>query len=243
MPRRPSYPRQRRGYRLNPLSGGAVTALPIVTTVGVNAITASSASLVGSVNPNGLATSWWFTYGTTQAMGTVTATVGAGAGTTPVTVGAPLVGLTPNTLYYFALVGTNVGGTVLGAQLSFTPAAPVQTNPPAPVGQLSVTIPHFAVPVRMVGTNGMAIVEQNTEEDVLSCVRAIVDCPVGACPEIPNFGIPDTTFAQEPIDPSEITSAIANLEPRATESATSGLLADGTTWGITLQTGVATDSG
>src|SRR5215469_2447186 len=110
---------------------------PLVATVGVNAITATSATLIGSVNPEGTATNWWFTYGPTTAMSLSTPVLSAGSGTVPTTVTASITGLTNGTAYYFAVIGQSAAGTAFGNALVFTATAPAQpVSPPVvPFGQ------------------------------------------------------------------------------------------------------------
>ena len=116
--------------RLEWLEDRTLLAAPAVTTLAATAIGSSTATLNGTVNPNGDATTVTFIYGTdsTLATGTTTTTAQAiGGGTSPVAVTAPLTGLTPGTTYYFGVVATNGGGTADGTILSFTTAA----RPPA----------------------------------------------------------------------------------------------------------------
>jgi hypothetical protein len=85
----------------------------------------TTATLNGTINPNGDATSATFEYGTDPALATFT-TVNAGtttAGTTAEPVTAPLTGLTPGVTYYFRVTGLNASNTQRqrGAILSFTP--------------------------------------------------------------------------------------------------------------------------
>src|SRR5690349_13099235 len=54
---------------------------PSVTTLGAKEVTFNSATLHGSVNPNGADTSYYFQYGLTRAYGGQTAIADAGAGT------------------------------------------------------------------------------------------------------------------------------------------------------------------
>ena len=49
----------------NVSAGAAVKAAPRVTTSAATSVTATSATLNGIVNPGGLATSYWFQWGTT----------------------------------------------------------------------------------------------------------------------------------------------------------------------------------
>jgi phosphodiesterase/alkaline phosphatase D-like protein len=101
---------------------------PVPSTGNATAISSTSATLNGTVNPEGQSTSYYFEYGTTTSYGSQTATAGAGAGTADVKVSTSLVTLAPNTTYHYRLVATNGSGTALGSDVSFkTP------KPPAPV--------------------------------------------------------------------------------------------------------------
>jgi hypothetical protein len=96
--------------------GGA----PIVTTAGASAITGTGASLAGTVDANGLQTSFAFEYGTTTAFGSLSAIDSAGAGYGSHAVSLPIAGLAPNTTYRFRVVATNAAGTTAGAVQGFT---------------------------------------------------------------------------------------------------------------------------
>ncbi len=221
---------------------GPVLPLPVVGTIGVNGITNTTANVVGFVNPNGSATSWWVTYGTSAPLpGTNTASAALGSGTSPITVTFELTGLTTGLTYYVAVVGSSAAGTVYGATISFVAAVPITPNgqPVVPYGQPSVSIPHFNVPFSMVvtgPTSGAVVVEQDTLEEVLACVNTVAECTIGQCPTLPFFGRPDLTFSQAPVNTRELVAAIQRWEPRANEDAVSGLLTDQTNWGVTLTT-------
>lgn len=60
------------------------------------------------------------------------------------------------------------------------------------------------------------VVEQDTTEEVATCVYSIVICPVGACPELPGFGVTDLSFSQVPVNTKTFEADIVNQEPRAT---------------------------
>jgi hypothetical protein len=95
-----------------------------VTTVSANSILATSATLRGTVDPNGAAaTTVEFQYGTTT--GVYTTTVAAAQsplawGTTGVSVSKGLTGLTTGTQYFFRVKATTVSGIVYGSELNFT---------------------------------------------------------------------------------------------------------------------------
>ena len=107
------------------------TAPPTVSTLAATPVTATTATLNASVDPNGYTTIGWFRYSTSDpgacdnVFGTSTPTSGLGSGTTPVALAQPLTGLAPATTYYFCAIAQSSIGTTLGAVLSFTtPAAP-----------------------------------------------------------------------------------------------------------------------
>ncbi len=102
---------------------------PTATTTDCSNITAATASLNGTVNPNGSATTYYFEYGTTTTYGTQTTSSSAGAGTTAVNVSADLVALTPLTTYHFRLVATNGTGTSRGEDKTCVTGAPVPGCP------------------------------------------------------------------------------------------------------------------
>ncbi len=108
-----------------------VTGAAGVTTEAATAITSSGATLNGSVNPEGSATTVTFVYGTSPSLSggtTTTSPQSIGAGTTAVSVSQALTGLTAGTTYYFEVKATNGIGTTTGSILSFVATA-VSTPP------------------------------------------------------------------------------------------------------------------
>jgi hypothetical protein len=94
-------------------------AQPAVETGQATNVSASSATLNGTVNPNGRATGYWFEYGKTSKYGTKTPVFDAGAGTSPTPVSAAISGLERGATYHFRLNATSDAGTVLGADVAF----------------------------------------------------------------------------------------------------------------------------
>jgi len=90
--------------------------------VGNPTSTATEATLVGSVNPNGAEVSECkFEYGTASSYGsTAPCTPAPGSGTSSVSVSATVGGLEPSSKYFFRLVATNAGGTGSAAGEFFT---------------------------------------------------------------------------------------------------------------------------
>ena len=96
----------------------ATTPAPTVTTGAVSAVTTTTATLTGSVDPHGIATTYYFEYGT-KSPSTHTARGSAGAGSATVAVSVPLSKLTPGTTYVYRLVAVGAR-TAAGATRSFT---------------------------------------------------------------------------------------------------------------------------
>ncbi len=94
-------------------------AAPTAVTASAASVGATSATVTGSVNPNGVATSWFFEYGTTTAYGLTTSSKNAGSGTSSVSVSTSLSNLTAGTTYHYRLVAKSNAGTTHGADQSF----------------------------------------------------------------------------------------------------------------------------
>jgi len=97
---------------------------PVVKTSAATSITTKAASLNGTVKPEGLETTYYFEYGTTESYGSKTAEVSAGSGTKILEETAHITGLAANKKYDFRIVARNSDGTVDGSNLSFTTMAP-----------------------------------------------------------------------------------------------------------------------
>lgn len=103
---------------------------PVATTESATAVTETSATLRGTVNPDGHETTYHFRRGrTTSYEEAPTPTEKLAAGSTGVGVSATLSGLAPGTIYHFRLVAENEKGTVEGADETFTTASP--SGPPS----------------------------------------------------------------------------------------------------------------
>lgn len=99
---------------------------PSVQTGGAVDITASSATVNGSITPYGLQTTFHFEYGTTTDYGSsvpVGAEAIAGGGTAARSFSRPVDGLAPGTTYHFRLVAQNAAGVTYGADQTFVTAA------------------------------------------------------------------------------------------------------------------------
>lgn len=119
--------------------GGPATGKPAVETRPASNIGTTSATLNGSVNPNGLTTNTSFASGETDVHSLgffpVTAQKAAGSGTSSLNVTAHVSGLLPGTPYKYKIQAKNSAGEVVGAFVTFTTARAsgpptVETNPP-----------------------------------------------------------------------------------------------------------------
>jgi len=105
------------------------SAAPQVTTGAASSVTTTSATLTGTVNPSGRATTWFFEYGTSTSYGTKTPARAAGSGTSAVAATAQVTALTIGRVYHFRLVATSDAGTSRGSDQTFaTAVAPAATT-------------------------------------------------------------------------------------------------------------------
>src|SRR4051812_26954065 len=113
--------------------GAVLAAEPTVTTGSAKSVTATTATLTGTVDPNHIATNTHFEYGRTTAYGSRTPDAGADPTKRKQPVSANVTGLAPSTTYHFRIVATTSGNTVLGGDKTFrTPAPPPNTVAVAP---------------------------------------------------------------------------------------------------------------
>jgi phosphodiesterase/alkaline phosphatase D-like protein len=104
---------------------------PIATSVAATSITENSATLNGTVNPNGLSTQAWFEYGTDPGLQTYSSSPhqDAGNGLIAQPVSMNLSALAPGTTYHFRACAENSEGYSEGQIMSFTTAS--SGSPPA----------------------------------------------------------------------------------------------------------------
>src|SRR3954453_12847042 len=119
---------------------------PEARTLGASAVTPTTATVSGTVNPHHDATTYFFQYGTTTLYGANTPATPAGSGGKRVAVSAPLAGLAPATTYHYRLIASNRKGLVKGLDRSFT----TRRQP------LGVTLGATPNPVRYGGSTTLA---------------------------------------------------------------------------------------
>jgi hypothetical protein len=108
------------------------TEPPTVTTTAASAVASTTATLGGSVNPNGADATGWFRYSTANpgacndTFGTRTPASGGvslGSGSSALPYSEALTALTPNTTYYYCAIASTSSGTGFGAVMSLTTTA------------------------------------------------------------------------------------------------------------------------
>jgi hypothetical protein len=92
---------------------------PAVTTGGAANVAQTTATLTGTVNPHGAATSYFFQIGATSVYGVNTAVAPAGGGSSAKKVAAPVGALAPFTTYHYRLVARNPKGLAKGRDRTF----------------------------------------------------------------------------------------------------------------------------
>jgi hypothetical protein len=121
----------------------ASAAAPVPVTADATNITPVGATLNGTVDPRGAATSAWFQYGLTNKYGTKTPLQDGGLNPGTVPVAATISGLQSARTYHFRVVAENKDGKKFGADRTFKTLAPtttpVFTPNPAPFGS-AVTV-------------------------------------------------------------------------------------------------------
>jgi len=107
-------------FAILPVSASAES--PGVTTESADEVTTEGATLHGSVNPHGFATTYRFEYGTTTSYGTSVPVPdkSGGSGTTGVKVSETISGLQGNATYHFRIAAISSEGSSFGKDETFT---------------------------------------------------------------------------------------------------------------------------
>ncbi len=117
----------------------AAGTAPAVSTTAATNVTASGATLNGTINPNGQATTYYFQVGTTTTYGLQTTPGTAGSGTANVATTSSLTGLGSASTYHYRLVAVNVTGTTYGNDTTLATTTPASRL--APVGHTAFVSP------------------------------------------------------------------------------------------------------
>lgn len=134
---------------------------PSATTKAATNVAPRSATLNGTINPGGGATTYYFQYGTSTAFGKRTSTASAGAGTGTINVSAKVTGLVVGTKYHFRIVAVSPGGTTNGSDLTFTTGRAII---------VSVSPRHIKAPPYTYTISGRIVTSANACSGTLSLV-------------------------------------------------------------------------
>jgi phosphodiesterase/alkaline phosphatase D-like protein len=191
---------------------------PSVATTEATLVVRASATLNGTVNPEGAnVTECLFEYGSTISYGqTAACSPAPGSGSTPISVAANVAGLRPGTLYHFRLVATNAAGTRRGADLTFVTAT---MSPPSVVTDAATSVrASVATLAGTVNPNEEAVSDCHFDYGTSTHYGATVAC----APSPGAGGIPVA-----------VSSKLVGLSPNTTYhfrlAATNG---DGTSYGL-----------
>jgi len=131
---------------------------PVVATQDATGITLTAATLNGTVNPNGLSTSYHFEWGTTPSYGNNTTTQSAGSGTATQPESANISGLNSGTTYHFRISAVNSDGTSNGNDFTFVPGAASVTTTAAS----SITMTTATAGGNVTGDGGSSVTARGT---------------------------------------------------------------------------------
>ncbi|MDO8516178.1 MAG: peptidoglycan-binding protein [bacterium] len=97
----------------------AQIGLPIVQSGLMFRLFDAGATVIGTVNPNGSPTTYWYEYGSSPTLGSKTGARSLGSGTTPTSTANYISGLQNNATYYVRLTAENQYGRVSNTTYSF----------------------------------------------------------------------------------------------------------------------------
>jgi hypothetical protein len=157
----------------------------VTTTTPAMSIADTSATLPGTINPNGNATTYQFEYGLSPTnLANLTTSTSAGSGTSLEDVSAMIAGLSPDTTYYYELVGTFNNTTYPGGVESFTTTG-MKPPPPTPIASTSGASNLTPGGARLNGTvnpDGLTVTYQfawGTSTEALTNLTASTPGPTG----------------------------------------------------------------
>jgi hypothetical protein len=171
---------------------------PTVTTGEAGAAPDGSATLNGTVHPEGTPTTYRFEYGATPSYGSASEERAVSVAPRTNAVSVPLAGLEPGATYHYRVVAAGEHGTSAGEDRTFTvpvpPPPPPPPPPPEPValGDLKVTPSPMKRSRHRLGTSariGFRLTKPATV--TLTFLRATTGMLVGSsCRPLPKRGLP-----------------------------------------------------
>ena len=155
------------------------TPAPSAATNAASSVTATGATLNGTVNAyNWSTTELFFTYATNSSLTdgiTVNSTPSQATGNIETSVSAAITGLTTGTTYYYRVTAVNANGSNSGSVLSFTPSAvPTVVTGTATNSGLKVTFPGT---VNANGADSTVTIVYGTSSDLLTSTATLTATP------------------------------------------------------------------
>jgi hypothetical protein len=198
------------------VTAASTATAPAAITVTPTAITAGSAALAGTVNPNGADTQAWFLWSASSTLSGAaqTAMQDLGSGNSPSAVSAAISGLNANTTYYYQVVAQNSVGKSSGSIFSFTTI-------PAPYFSVSNGTPVSVAPGAATGnTSTITVTPWYGFAGNVTLTAAITSSPTGAVsPPTLSFG------ATSPLSISGASTGTATLTISTTAALPGGCTA------------------
>ena len=78
---------------------------------------------------------------------------------------------------------------------------------------MSVMVPHFAFPFAL-NCTACAVVEQDSSQDIQTCVEVCLMTPPGSRIVLMDYGVPEVLYSQAPVNIPAIIAALNKWEPR-----------------------------
>lgn len=100
-------------------------------------------------------------------------------------------------------------------------------------------VPHLGFPLRLGADGDLACVEQDSYEDVRSCVHVLLRTPRGVRPLAPQVGVEDPTF--HGVDADELAAELEAQEDRARVVVTAASVDASGEQQVTVEVGLADD--
>ena len=140
-------------------------------------VLSTSATINGSVNPDGVAATYQFQYGTSLSYGSVTPAIPGAAGSdyTIHDFAATLEGLKPESSYHYRIIATNANGTSYGPDETFQTGGPLAPNVQLPDGRAYERVSSAA----------------NADSDVYQDIPYLLEPYEGSSTEFPFLVSPD----------------------------------------------------
>ena len=175
---------------------------PTVVTGSAPSSEARQAVLEGTIDPEGVDSSYHFEYGLDLTYGSSTEESDEVGGSDPVAASAAITALKPNTTYHYRIVGSNASGSIFGGDQSFTTATAPATLDGSPPFASAIT-PRSARIHATINPNSNAFVGWHMEYGTTVAYGSTADTtPFGICFS-PNCGGADMP----------VVTQLSNLQP------------------------------